>query len=136
MVCWCPVFGRMLTFHHLIVVLFLGNGAYPAKNSHVVYCHMSVLFNLLCVSIQFRLTLIYLHKLHLDEYGLLSLRDNIQEGEPQISMSTSVRDLGLVIDAHLVMTAPISNVTKSSYCDLKPFQTQMQQTPCTVLHHF
>ena len=85
---------------------------------------MSVLFNLLCDSIQFRLTLIHLHKLHLDEYGLLSLRDNIQEGEPQISMSTSVRDLGLVSDAHLVMTAPISNVTKSSYSDLKPFQTQ------------
>ena len=40
-------------------------------------------------------------------------------GESQIDLSASVRDLGLVIDANLDMTAHISCVIKSCYCHLR-----------------
>ena len=44
--------------------------------------------------------------------------EHIQVGEPQISLSASVWDLGLVTDANLDMTARISSVIKSCYCHL------------------
>ena len=52
-----------------------------------------------------------------------------------ISQSASIMDLGLVTDANLNMTAPISNVTMSCYCQLRSlgklrrFITQRQQMP-------
>ena len=56
--------------------------------------------------------------------------EHIYVGESQISLSASVGDLGLVIDANLDMTAHISSVIKSCCCHLRslgklwPFLTQ------------
>ena len=52
----------------------------------------------------------------------VALTEHIQVGESQISLSASVRDLGLVIDANLDMTAHISCVIKSCYCHLRSLQ--------------
>ena len=55
---------------------------------------------------------------------------NIQVCESQISLSASARDLGLVNDADVDMTAHTSSVIKSCYCHLRslgkllPFLTQ------------
>ena len=60
----------------------------------------------------------------------VTLIEHIQICESQISLSASVRDLGLVIDANLDMTAHISSVIKSFYHHLRslgklrPFLTQ------------
>ena len=60
----------------------------------------------------------------------VALSEHIQVGESQISLSASVRDLGMVIDAYLDMTAHISSVIQSCYCHLRslgklwPFLTQ------------
>ena len=60
----------------------------------------------------------------------VTLIEHIQICESQISLSASVRDLGLVIDANLDMTAHISSVIKSCCCHLRslgklwPFLTQ------------
>ena len=48
-----------------------------------------------------------------------ALIDHIQVRKAQISLSASVRDLGLVVDANLDMTACTSNMTRSCYCHLK-----------------
>ena len=59
-----------------------------------------------------------------------ALTDHIQVGESQIRLSASVKDLGLVIDANLDMTAHINSVIQSCYChlrslgELRPFLTQ------------
>ena len=61
---------------------------------------------------------------------MVVLIEHIQVGESQISLSASVKDFGLVIDANLDMTAHISSVVKSCYCHLRslgklrPFPTQ------------
>ena len=49
---------------------------------------------------------------------MVVLIEHIQVGESQISLSASVKDFGLVIDANLDMTAHISSVVKS-YCHLR-----------------
>ena len=60
----------------------------------------------------------------------VALIERIQAGKSQISLSASVRDLGLVVDANLDMTTHISSVIKSFYChlrllgNLQPFLTQ------------
>ena len=60
----------------------------------------------------------------------VALSEHIQVGESQISLSASVRDLGMVIDAYLDMTAHISSVIKSCFCHFRslgklwPFLTQ------------
>ena len=60
----------------------------------------------------------------------VALIEYIQVGKSQVSLSASVGDLGLVIDANLDMTANISSVIKSYYCrlrspgKLRPFLTQ------------
>ena len=65
--------------------------------------------------------------------------EHAQVGESQINLSASVRDLGLVIDADLDMTAHISSVIKSCYCHLRsfgksgPFWLKMQLMPLRCL---
>ena len=49
----------------------------------------------------------------------VALIERIQAGKSQISLSASVRDLGLVVDANLDMTTHISSVIKSFYCHLR-----------------
>ena len=66
-----------------------------------------------------------------------ALIDHVRVGESQISLSTSVSDLGLVIDANLDMT-------KSCYCQLKslgrlgPFLTHWKDSKhhCKGSDHF
>ena len=51
----------------------------------------------------------------------VALIEHIQVGESQISLSASVRNIGLVIDANYDITAHISSVIKSCYCHLRSF---------------
>ena len=73
---------------------------------------------------------------------MVVLIEHIQVGESQISLSASVKDFGLVIDANLDMTAHISRVVKSRYCHLRaagklrPFLiSRCSKCHCGVSHH-
>ena len=50
-----------------------------------------------------------------------ALVEHIQVGGSQINLSASVKELGLVTDTNLDMTAHISSVIKSCYCHLRSF---------------
>ena len=71
-----------------------------------------------------------------------ALIEHMQVGESQINLSASVRGPGLVIGANLDMTANISSVIKSCYCQLRslgklwPFLTQdAAKCHCGVSRH-